>query len=190
LEFKSETAKVRQYVQKYLDGKEVILDIGCGTVEKITPAAIGIDMRFGLADIVVNPADIYHLEKSSRLLKQCMGERADVVFSSHCLEHLADFRTVLSSWTQLLKKDGLLILYLPDERYYDNFRNPEHVHSWNRDEWMEICIPDSMEVLDGGLDVGPNRYSFWVVLGKKRKGSWLARFLGSFRGSRSSESGA
>jgi SAM-dependent methyltransferase len=159
----SETLRIRPLIEKYLTGAKVILDIGCGTEEKITPDAIGIDIRHGLANIVLdNPGDIYHLEKCGRLWKQTNYERADVVFSSHTLEHIADWKSALLSWTKLLKPDGVLILYLPDERRYDNFTNAEHLQSWNYIEWKGNCPWG--DIVESGEHFTDGAYSFYVVL--------------------------
>lgn len=37
----------------------------------------------------------------------------DYVFSSHCLEHLEDWRGALREWRRVLVPDGILYLYLP-----------------------------------------------------------------------------
>jgi SAM-dependent methyltransferase len=39
----------------------------------------------------------------------------DFVFSSHCLEHLYDWRKALILWIKKIKKGGILFLYLPHE---------------------------------------------------------------------------
>jgi SAM-dependent methyltransferase len=39
----------------------------------------------------------------------------DYVFSSHCLEHLEQWREALKLWTGKLKSGGILFLYLPHE---------------------------------------------------------------------------
>ena len=173
----SETSSVRPLIAKYLADAKVILNIGCGTEEKITPEAIGIDIRHGLADIVLdNPEDIYRLDQCGRLLKQMERIRpggADVIFSSHTLEHLGEWARFIKSLYFLLKPGGLVILYLPDARYYDNFKNPEYLQSWTANEFKnEIIryrlIDNCFEILEIKEDVGSARYSFYAVL--KRRG--------------------
>lgn len=39
----------------------------------------------------------------------------DFVFSSHCLEHIAEWQTALKLWVSKIKPGGVLFLYLPHE---------------------------------------------------------------------------
>jgi SAM-dependent methyltransferase len=50
----------------------------------------------------------------------------DYVFSSHCLEHIADWQTALSEWMRVVNVGGYLILYLPCKGYYPPQDNAEH----------------------------------------------------------------
>jgi SAM-dependent methyltransferase len=54
----------------------------------------------------------------------------DYVFSSHCLEHLFDWVSVLDYWTLKLKDYGTLFLYLPDysQEYWRPWNNRKHVN--------------------------------------------------------------
>jgi len=40
-------------------------------------------------------------------------ESLDYVFSSHCLEHIENWRDALSEWVRKLKPGGIIFLYLP-----------------------------------------------------------------------------
>jgi len=128
----------------------------------VVPEAFGIDMVFqSAADMVINPADIYNLHHSGKIPK------ADVVFSSHCLEHLCNPTNALASWAQLLKPMGLIILYLPDGDFYDNKGNREHVHDWKHETflaWLKTNLFNSGRIIEAGLHVGEGLYSFYVVL--------------------------
>lgn len=56
----------------------------------------------------------------------------DYIFSSHCLEHLADAVYVLKHWKTRLKPGGCLFLYLPhpDMEYWLPQNNHKHLHAW------------------------------------------------------------
>lgn len=56
----------------------------------------------------------------------------DYVFSSHCLEHLADPIAALEHWRSRLKPGGVLFLYLPspDMEYWRPQFCRKHLHSW------------------------------------------------------------
>lgn len=52
----------------------------------------------------------------------------DFIFSSHCLEHLLDWKRVLVNWSQCLRIGGCLFLYLPhfDMEYWRPENNKKH----------------------------------------------------------------
>jgi len=53
----------------------------------------------------------------------------DGIISSHTLEHLKDPYWALKYWTEHLKKNGVLFLYLPHvNQYYWAFDCPKHMH--------------------------------------------------------------
>jgi predicted SAM-dependent methyltransferase len=116
-----ESAKVKLDLVPYMHG--VVLDLGCGP-EKIfkAPNIIGIDddRDAKLFGIKSNP-DI-RADCSHRL--PFVDEYADTIFSSHLLEHIADYQSALRDWWRVLKKDGHLILYLPDEDTYPTIGMP------------------------------------------------------------------
>jgi SAM-dependent methyltransferase len=68
-----------------------------------------------------------------------MGEY-DYVFSSHCLEHLADPVGALNHWKTRIKPGGVLFLYLPhpDMTYWKPQHCLKHLHSWRPSDMAEI----------------------------------------------------
>lgn len=165
----NESAKCLPLVDHHLKGK--VLDVGCGS-NKIVPHAFGVDMNAvdGL-DLVVTPADVYHLSKCNKLGK------FDVVFSSHCLEHLARPWEAVEDWCQLLVPGGQLILYLPFDGYYDNSKNPWHVQvwtlerfKWELDTWLtakKLRSTAPVELVELVADVETGNYSFLVRLKRR-----------------------
>ena len=156
----SETSKIRHIMLPYCQG--VTLDVGCGP-DKIKPDALGVDLRpLPYVDIV---ADISNLHEE--LLKQGY-ENVDTVFSSHCLEHLKDDQAALHSWISILKKGGYLCLYLPDDRFYDNRSNPEHLSYYTYFDFMNMFHDTFpfMKVIKSGPHVGPDKYSFYLIAQK------------------------
>jgi len=172
----SEAEKVRELpeVMKYITGS--IIDIGCGDC-KIVPEAFGVDGRdLPGVDLVVKTLGStmigFDLEKAGKL------ESFDTVFSSHVLEHLVNPFMAIRTWTWLLKPGGNLVLYLPDGDHYDNKGNPEHMQDMKYESFLfwfkrvfcgegknfrgEHLLP-FFELVSHGLDVGPDRYSFWIV---------------------------
>lgn len=178
--FMSEAAKVRELpdVMKYIMGE--VLDVACGG-DKITPEAIGFDGRYlpGV-DIIGNHDDIWikvrDFRKDSHFLKVF-----DTIFSSHFLEHCPDQYGTINQWTMMLKSGGHLVLYLPDGDHYDNKANPEHMIDMKYETfmfWFRRCfcgdgknfkgehLPKMFELVDHGLHVGEDLYSFFIIAKK------------------------
>lgn len=55
----------------------------------------------------------------------------DYIVSSHMLEHVENWVSVLSYWMERLKKGGVLFLYLPhySQTYWRVFSNLKHIHT-------------------------------------------------------------
>jgi len=166
----SETSKIRNKISKYLKG--AIYDIGCGN-DKITTNAIGIDGRSVFEGGVI--------QEGLTNFPSSMNETADVVYSSHTLEHMENDYETIVSWSKLLKKKGVIILYLPDGRYYNNYANLEHMRDYQYEQFMmffrrAFCgegknfkgenLPAIFKILEDGPDVGEDRYSFYLVAEK------------------------
>jgi SAM-dependent methyltransferase len=64
----------------------------------------------------------------------------DYVFSSHCLEHLANPVAALEHWRSRLKPGGVLFLYLPhpDMQYWRPQNCRKHLHAWRPGDMAEI----------------------------------------------------
>lgn len=157
----SEMLKIKPIIEKYLTSKNKILDIGCGET-KVCPSAIGVDTRIAShADFILKYSDdIYRLYEKDAL-NEC-----DVIFSSHMLEHLKYPFKFLCTCYKLLKKDGLLILYLPDARHYDNESNVEHLQSYEHltfVRWFGLVFKNELKLIESGTDLGENRYSFYLI---------------------------
>lgn len=87
-------------------------DIGCMKKEWSFPGSIPIDLSFN---------DGFH---ALNLPKQ----NVDYIFSSHCLEHISNWVTVMDYWYDTLKVGGVLFLYLPDysQEYWRPWNNRKH----------------------------------------------------------------
>ncbi|MBN1199457.1 MAG: class I SAM-dependent methyltransferase [Bacteroidales bacterium] len=115
-------------VEKLIRGKEkVVIELGCGS-EKLDPDAIGID-RVDLpgVDIVCN------LEEG---LPFFPDECADMVFSSHFLEHMSNVSLLMSESFRILKKGGLMkgkVPHFSNPYYYSDYthRTPFGLYSFS-----------------------------------------------------------
>lgn len=170
----SESLKILNKVAPFLGN--FVMDLGCGDT-KIVESAYGIDGR-DLPCINYQSDSLYGLPHK---LIELTG-KFDSVFSSHVLEHLPDAYTAVLEWSTFLKKGGFFILYLPDGRYYNNKENLEHFHDFTHDGFMfwfrrafcgealnykgEQYNAPLFRVVEDGLDVGENRYSFYLIAEK------------------------
>jgi predicted SAM-dependent methyltransferase len=116
-------------------------------IEWALPGSIPIDVNFN------NGYDAYNLPRKDM----------DYIFSSHCLEHLRDWVEALDYWTDCLKNDGLLFLYLPhyNQEYWRPWNNRKHKSVLNREMisdymtdkkyvniyWSERDLNDSFAVI-------------------------------------------
>jgi SAM-dependent methyltransferase len=100
------------FFARYFSG-EHILDVGYkGTNPNaipIVPRAIGIDRDYPGYDGIRLPFP---------------DASQDAVHSSHCLEHIADYRATLAEWFRVLKVGGHLILTVPHRWLYERKPTP------------------------------------------------------------------
>jgi predicted SAM-dependent methyltransferase len=95
------------------------VDIGCMKQEWSFPDSIPVDLSFDNGFHALNlPQD-----------------ELDYIFSSHCLEHILDWVTVMDYWYENLKEGGVLFLYLPD--YSQEYWKP-----WNNRKHFNIFTPE------------------------------------------------
>ena len=143
---------IRDKANKYCKGKG--LDIGCKNFP--LEGAIGIDNEEHL--------NAYKLD-------QFENESLDFIFSSHCLEHLADWKKALGLWITKIKKDGILFLYLPHESM--SLWEPGspwvgNDHKWqpNSEVILNFLKKNNFEI-DDYIDGPDHYYSFFIIAKKK-----------------------
>lgn len=82
------------------------VDVGCKHREWAYPGSICIDTSF---------EDGFHATNLPH------AGTLEYIFSSHCLEHVPDWKEVINYWHSALQEGGILFLYLPhiDNEYWD-----------------------------------------------------------------------
>jgi len=127
------------------------LDIGYGKEEWKLPGSIGIDL---------NDQSQYDARNLPR------GEY-DYIHSSHLLEHLVDWVSVLDYWISHLKSGGVLFLYLPhgDQLYWRPFENRKHVN-WLTAE-MITAYMESKNMINIFSTTGRDLNHSFTVMGVK-----------------------
>src|SRR2546421_2611378 len=101
------------YFERYLVGHGI--DIGCGD-DPITADCACWDLPQGDAQYVSG----------------LPNERFDWVYSSHCLEHLADPFVAIRRWWDILRPEGYLLVVVPDEDLYEQGYWPSRFNAGHR----------------------------------------------------------
>ena len=131
------------------------LDIGAGYWPLPGAEAVDISRGVGCGKLISDHAD----------------ESLDFIFSSHCLEHIINWKEALLKWTRKLKKGGILFLYLPHPKCEIWLPGSPMVgdgHKWipNITVVEKELIKLDMEIIS--RDEGPDAmYSFYIC-GKKQ----------------------
>lgn len=104
---------VMPFAQRILHGKTFGYDIGCKKAEWSYPGSVLIDPEIDPTHDAMKLPPI----------------QADYIISSHCLEHLDDWRAALDHWHNKLKVGGIMFLYLPHPiQNYWAVGNAKHKH--------------------------------------------------------------
>jgi SAM-dependent methyltransferase len=119
------------------------------------------------------PIDIASGPGARNNLDDVPDDSQDYVFSSHCLEHIADWRSALRSWVRKLKTNGFLFLYLPHPACkLWHFSNPmmKNEHAWAPDPLTVRREFESAGLRIVEADDGPDHfYSFFVCAQVQRR---------------------
>jgi ADP-heptose:LPS heptosyltransferase/predicted SAM-dependent methyltransferase len=169
----NEAAKISWEIVKWTRGRG--LDLGCGPMATF-PHFIRVDnlkdtQLFGQ---YIKP-DI-RIETAEKL-DVFASESMDFVFSSHLLEHIESEKVVkaLREWMRVIRGNGYLVLYLPDEDEYpkvgEKGANPDH--QWNVSyirltDYMQKC--GHWDLVDFQKRNGGDEYSLFFVFQKKAAG--------------------
>lgn len=94
----------------------------------------------------------------------------DYVFSSHCLEHIADWGAALDQWISKLRPGGTLFLYLPHPSCgLWRMDNPamHAVHAWipEFDVVREALVGRGLSIVEA--DEGPDHFYSFFLVGRK-----------------------
>jgi SAM-dependent methyltransferase len=134
-----------------LANKHLGVDVGCKKPEWAFPGAI-------LADIELeeNPWHALNLPRAGSL---------EYIFSSHCLEHIEEWETVLNYWYDCLDSKGIMFLYLPhtDNEYWDSrfMTTKRHVNNF-RPEQLEYYLKYKLGMNNVFASERDSAYSFCV----------------------------
>jgi predicted SAM-dependent methyltransferase len=139
---------IMPYAMEVCVGKGV--DVGCARQEWAFPGAYLVDPK-------IDPA--YHATNFPY-------DDLDYIFSSHCLEHVADWVDVMDYWYSKLKVGGVLFLYLPDysQEYWRPWNNRKHKNIFTPDIIYDYMVDKGYSsVFKSGVDLN----NAFVVMGEK-----------------------
>jgi predicted SAM-dependent methyltransferase len=87
---------------------------------------------------LLKSVDTWDLEDGeAQELRGVANDAYDLVYSSHCLEHLRDPIAALARWWQVLRPGGHLVVVVPDEDMYEQGSWPS---TWNSDHKHTFTI--------------------------------------------------
>ena len=134
--------------RRFAAGKRV-LDAGCGTgygsaeLAQSAAAVTGVDIS---ADAIEYASASYPIPGLRFLESSCTAmpmpaESFDLVVAFEVIEHLTDYRALLTECARVLTREGLLIVSSPNKRYYAETRaatgpNPFHEHEFEAAEFV------------------------------------------------------
>ncbi|WP_207261475.1 methyltransferase domain-containing protein [Desulfovibrio sp. Huiquan2017] len=79
----------------------------------------------GVEDMQSLPSIDYYAEDGSL---RGIDKKFDLIFSSHCIEHVCDIVTHINEVEHILEDDGIYCLVVPDKRYcFDHFRRTSSI---------------------------------------------------------------
>jgi SAM-dependent methyltransferase len=74
----------------------------------------GVDIGAGLWPLPgAEAVDVWRGPGAGKIISDFDDESLDYVFSSHCLEHIDEWRGALAEWVRKLSLGGIIFLYLP-----------------------------------------------------------------------------
>jgi hypothetical protein len=165
----SEIEKIKDKFMPYLIDKTVI-DVGCAD-HKVCEWAFGVDAR-PMEGVDLVTSNIYDL------IGQLKYRRFDCLVSSHLIEHCESMYNAIVAWEKVIESKGYMLLYIPDANHYSHEGNDEHLNYTEYKSFMfwfkkVFCgegkdfngqfLPKIFEVVESGMDIGDDRYSFYLI---------------------------
>jgi len=118
------------------------------------------------------PVDPYRGPGKNLLLEKFEDNSLDYIFSSHCLEHIENWKDELNKWIRKLRINGIIFLYLPHpdcKICHPGSPFVEDGHKWIPTSQIvkEALIELSCEIIK--FDNGPDGMQSFFVSGRKNK---------------------
>lgn len=124
------------------------LDIGCG--QNIHINCIGIDFYYGQHHPVYGgeykPNVTFQAENLDKIFN---NDTFSFIVASHILEHVDEPMLTFRKWCKLLRKDGIMIILLPDYTYEKSVESWDITHKtfWTPDDFEKNCIIPNQDIM-------------------------------------------
>lgn len=139
------------------------LDIGCGQDPHIF--SIGINNYHGNCHPLYGGKYNCHITSLAENITVLNEETFSWVIASHILEHVNDPIITFRKWCKLLKrKNGIMILVMPDKTYERSLWDPTHKNFYSPDDFKRLIIDSNLDLMvTEELDTFHNKFSFNYV---------------------------
>lgn len=123
------------------------LDLGCG--QNIHWACIGVNDYFGFEHPVYRGGPyIPHITSLVENIDEIFNpDTFSLIIASHILEHVNEPIFTFRKWCKFLKKEGIIILLLPDARYEKLKWDPTHINFFSPDDFERLIINSNKDIL-------------------------------------------
>jgi len=120
-----EIRRERGDFQRYLVGKGIDIGAGDDSLYILNGSVRSYDKRDGNAQFMAEIADASY----------------DFVYSSHCLEHIADVQLALRNWVRIIKPGGILYIVVPDFELYEKGMWPSRFNADHKASFSIARLP-------------------------------------------------
>ncbi len=119
--------------QPYINADETVVEFGCGGGYLLSNLAAGEKTGIEIND-VARAAALKNGIRSVKYVSDIPDDYADVIISSHALEHVENPIEVLRELHRKLKSNGKMVFYVPNESCDTEYSRSEinnHLYTWN-----------------------------------------------------------
>ncbi len=150
------TRKKIKIIKEYSKGKSV-LDYGCGTGKFLEACK-----KAGYDTTGLEPNDIARAQAKTKGLNVIENlkkhkEKVDIITLWHVLEHVSDLKKTIKSLKKNLKKDGILLIAVPNmnsfdahhyKGYWAAYDVPRHLYHFTKVSFGRLVVKSKMSLID------------------------------------------
>jgi SAM-dependent methyltransferase len=144
---------------KNYPGDSMILDVGCSTgilLEQFRDKGHQASKLYGIdkSKVAIEACKRRGLSNSYQLDAEDfnLNETFDIIIASDCLEHLKDEKLAITTWRRHLKKNGLLIVFVPAFNslwsYHDEVN--QHYRRYRKKELIDLIKTKGLNIKKSG----------------------------------------